>query len=282
LAYLVQIILLDKTHSVVENSGGVEARNSLEQLAEAFANSWQNYMPEITCVPWSSDAALPVDKQYVFAIHPHGIHCLGLAAFQTRGSTFHQRFPGLHGPKLCGLAATVIFKIPVVRELFLFWGYIDASRTVASQALGKGQSLYVVVGGEEESMMTTWGKDIVVLKKRKGFVRLALSHGVTLVPIFAAGTTDCYRTYSFLAGSRRWLQKSFGIALPIFHGRWMTTLPYKVQVKILVGEPIPTPMLIVEGARPNEELVDEYHQKYMDALVELHAKYAPDRELVIC
>lgn len=54
--------------------------------------------------------------------------------------------------KLTGLAASVIFKIPVVRELFLSMGYIDADRKVASKALAKGRSLFICVGGEDESL----------------------------------------------------------------------------------------------------------------------------------
>lgn len=275
-------ILMDKTHLVVENSGPIEARNFLEQAADSFTTSWQHdYFPEITCVAWSDDAILPPNQQYIFALHPHGIHCVALAEMQNKGSSFHQRFPGLFTPKLCGLAATVIFKIPAARELFFFWGYIDASRKCASEALEKGQSLYFVVGGEEESMYTTRGRDIIVLTKRKGFVRLALSHGVILVPVFSVGSTDMYQTYHVLHGLRMLLQKNLGVALPIFHGRWFTTLPYKAPIKVLIGQPIPTPIPKVRGAKPEEALVDEYHTKYTKALQELYAQHVKDRILEI-
>ena len=54
--------------------------------------------------------------------------------------------------RLCGLAATVMFKVPVVRELFLAMGYVDASRNVAAKVLATGRSIFVVTGGEEEVM----------------------------------------------------------------------------------------------------------------------------------
>ena len=75
----------------------------------------------------------------------------------------------------------------------------------------------VCTGGEEESMYTELGRDSVVLSKTKGFVRLALSHGASLVPVFGVGNTDCYKTYGLLFGARLWLQRNTGIALPIFH-----------------------------------------------------------------
>jgi hypothetical protein len=214
-------------------------------------------------------------------VHPHGIHCIPLGQFTAKNSAFDRAFPGLYGKKLTGICATVIFKIPVVRELFFHMGYIDASRSVCSQALQEGQSLFICVGGEEESMYTERGKDIVVLQKRKGFVRLALSHGASLVPVFGVGNTDTYTTYKFMLKQRLWLQKKAGIALPLFHGRWFSTLPYPVPITLLVGEPIPTPMPKVAGEKPDEALVDEYHAKYVQALKEMHAAHVTDRTLIV-
>lgn len=74
-------------------------------------------------------------------------------------------------------------------------------------------------------VVNTMGQDLVVLNKRKGFVRLALSNGADLVPLFAVGDTDCYHTSSFLLSLRLWIQNKFGVCLPIFHGRFFTPLP---------------------------------------------------------
>lgn len=129
-------------------------------------------------------------------------------------------------------------------------------------------------------MLTPNDKDIVVLVKRKGFVRLALSYGVPIVPVFAAGCTDAYKTFPhILPGPRTFLQKKFGIALPIFHGRWFTPLAYPIPMKLLVGKPIETPKPAVMGGKPEPELVEEYHQKYIQALVDMHAKHVKDRVL---
>lgn len=229
----------------------------------------------------SSPFSLDPSKQFIFGVHPHGIHCIPLGQFTAQHSAFDRTFPNLYGPKLTGIAATVIFKLPVVRELFFHMGYIDASRSVCQEALQAGQSLFICVGGEEEALYTTKGKDIVVLQKRKGFVRLALSYGAAVVPVFGVGNNDTYQTYSFLLKWRLWLQKRTGIALPLFHGRWFTTLPYPVPIQLLVGKPIITPTPKVPGYRPDEALVDEYHAKYMEALKVMHARHVKDRTLII-
>jgi hypothetical protein len=255
-------------------------QTSFECAAQDFLAATFDYF-DWPCVPWADDATLPTDRQYIFGVHPHGIHCNALGYLTTRGSPFDKRFPGLVGSKLTGLAATVMFKIPVVREIFLNWGYIDASRPVASRALEHGRSLFIVTGGEEESMLTTMGQDLVVLNKRKGFVRLALSYGIDLVPVFAVGGTDCYYTSTFLFPLRLWIQKKVGVCLPIFHGRFFTPLPYKIAGKVLIGKPIQTPVPKIKGARPDKELVDEYHAKYITELRALHAKHVKDRVLKV-
>jgi hypothetical protein len=278
--YVIGVLILDKQHLQVKDSHSIQPRNALERAAARFFHSALDY-PPMTCVPWAKDASLSPSRQYVFGVHPHGIHCLPLAMFSTEGSDFDIQFPGLVGYCLTGLAATVMFKLPLVREFFLTMGYVDASRPIANQVLAENRSVFVCTGGEEESMMTIVGEDTVFLKKRKGFVRLALSHGASLVPVFGVGTTDVYKTYDFMGKQRKWLQKNSGIALPIFHGRFFTSLPFKKPVKVLIGEPISTPTPKVRGERPDEALVDEYHLKYMAALAALHAKHVTDRKLRI-
>jgi hypothetical protein len=104
---------------------------------------------------------------------------------------------------------------------------------------------------------------------------------VDLVPVFGVGNTDTYKTYAFGLKYRLWLQKKFGIALPIFHGRWFTPLQYPVSMKILIGKPIQTPKPQIMGAKPDDRLVDEYHAKYVEALKEMHAKHVHDRTLIV-
>jgi len=147
---------------------------------------------------------LDPERQYVFGVHPHGIHCwaLNIFAFQGDASPFDSDTGMTSSGRMTGLAATVIFHIPVVRELFLQMGYVDASRKCATKQMEAGRNLFICTGGEEESMRTVMGGDVVVLKKRKGFVRLAVKHGADLVPVFGLGLSDLYTTYSFMIGFR--------------------------------------------------------------------------------
>jgi hypothetical protein len=166
--YVVLVLILDKSQYMVENSSTMPARNFIEKGALGFGKSIaMDYHPSIECIPWCEDATLDPSRQYIFGVHPHGIHCFPLFQFTTPGSVVDQQFPGLVGHTLTGISASVMFHCPCVRESSSHMGYIDANRKTCADALGKGKSLHVVVGGEEESMFTTQGQDIVVLKKKK-------------------------------------------------------------------------------------------------------------------
>lgn len=62
-----------------------------------------------------------------------------------------------------------------------------------------------------------------MLEKRKGFIRIALQSGASLVPVIAFGENDLFRTYVPRRGSQaahvqRRLQKVVGTASPVFWG----------------------------------------------------------------
>lgn len=47
-----------------------------------------------------------------------------------------------------------------------------------------------------------FGKEVLYLKKRMGFVKLALRNGTPLVPAYVFGANDIYRTSNFLQKTR--------------------------------------------------------------------------------
>ena len=78
----------------------------------------------------------------------------------------------------------------------------------------------IAIGGEAEALESEPGRDCIVLRKRTGFVRLALAQGAYLVPTYAFGLNEIFETRpSWLREMRIWLQKRFHIALPVFWGR---------------------------------------------------------------
>jgi hypothetical protein len=88
--------------------------------------------------------------------------------------------------RLVGAVATVLFYVPLVRELFLLSGYRDARRSVLEAALRAGESVYLLAGGEAESLLSEPGTDRMVVggDGRLGLFRLALETRSPVVPMY--------------------------------------------------------------------------------------------------
>lgn len=218
--------------------------------------------------------------QFIFAAFPHG--CNSEFRILMEGM-MHEVLPNIHF-KLRALAATVLFRIPFVREVGLWTGCVDASRKVAERNLAKGNSIFVVPGGEAEQLMTEYGKEKVYLKNRKGFVKLAMRKRVPLVPVYVFGSSDMFYTSRFLHGLRYWLMKNCRICIPLCRGLMGSPIcPLPKKVTVVFGAPLSFEM---EGHDPTEKELDMAHDAFMRELKNLFDKQKAsygyhDREIEI-
>jgi 1-acyl-sn-glycerol-3-phosphate acyltransferase len=167
-------------------------------------------------------------------------------------------FPGIN---FRVLTATAAFRIPVIREMWLWSWCIDASKRVAVRALSRGTSLLLYPGGEKEQLLTQRGRHRVYLASRKGFVKLALQHGCSIVPIYVFGETDLYHHFDLGLRTRQWVVSRFGAAIVLISGS-LGLLP----LTAVSGPPIAVPSPIAE---PTQSQIDELHERYVRALLEL-------------
>ena len=118
--------------------------------------------------------------QYIDCSHPHGVmslHHIGtmLCPAVCEPSKAFTDLTPMHMRR--DLAAAVLFRLPLVRELALLAGAVDADRKVASRMLRKGFSIGVLVGGEQEQLLAQRGEQLAYVHARKGHIKLALRHG---------------------------------------------------------------------------------------------------------
>ena len=210
---------------------------------------------------------LSPNRQYVFCIHPHGGLAFGrsMFGFGTR-NLWEPAFPGIN---FRVLAATAALRVPVIREMWL-WSYcVDARRRSAERVLRNGHySLILYPGGVKEQILTKRGQHRVYLKSRKGFVKLALQHGCSLVPVYVFGETDLYDHWNVGLAARSWIADRFGAAVVFLSGSF-GLLPYRVPLTGVSGPPVAA---VVEGKRienPTVEQIDELHAAYVSALQRL-------------
>lgn len=211
-------------------------------------------------------AANEKNAQFVIGMFPHGcsadfrVHMDGL---------LEKHFPAEVARKTRTLAASILFRIPAVREISLWSGAVDARKEVAEKILRDGGSFSVFPGGQMEQMLTEYGKETLYLKQRKGFVKIALKHGVPLVPCYGFGCSDYYQTSKFALGWRMWLLKNFGMAIPLATGTFGSSLcPFPTATTVVLGAPVDIPKLKVKG-KPSSKEVDHAHKLFCDALVKL-------------
>lgn len=204
-------------------------------------------------------------KKYIFGCHPHGILPFGtmVALGYDYPGGFKELFPGV---EYRVLAATFCFYVPFYRDLLLFGGVVDAARYSAHSVMNNGFSLALVPGGATEALYADPSKDTVYIKKRRGFVRLALEHGASLVPVFGFNENN---TYSQLAMSNEFIhslkikfQSLFGISLPLI----TNVVPKKTKITVVVGRPVEVPKI----ENPSSEEVQKYLDIYIEELKKLY------------
>ena len=204
--------------------------------------------------------------QYILGVFPHGLN----ADFRVLADGLLPEILPQSGHKVRSLAATVLFAIPIVREVALWTGCVDASKDVARRNLRNGLSLLIMPGGQQEQLRTTHGKELVYLQRRKGFVKLAIEFGVPLVPVYVFGANDMYQTSHFALSTRLTLLKYLGISWTL--GRGLCGSPYcplPVDITMVFGEPI----MVQQMEKPSPEVVEDAHAQFVAALQQLFDKH---------
>jgi len=235
----------------------------------------RDYFP----ITLNKTADLDPKKNYIFVFHPHGVLSLSaIANFCTEATGFPKLFPGID---LRVLTLKLNFYTPFARELVLAAGLCDVSAVSCHNNLsrGPGSSILIVVGGAKEALDAHPGTNNLYLRERKGFVRIGLQHGAALVPVYSFGENYIFTQFSNPRGSKLrkfqdWMQKKIGFSTPFFQGRGIFNydfgmLPHRRPINTVVGEPLQLPHL----TNPTKEEVDEWHGRYLEAIVALYNKY---------
>uniref|UniRef100_A0A4W2CYN9 Acyltransferase n=1 Tax=Bos indicus x Bos taurus TaxID=30522 RepID=A0A4W2CYN9_BOBOX len=221
------------------------------------------YMKDYFPILLVKTADLDPSRNYLVGYHPHGIATVGaFTNFCTDGTGFSSLFPGIRSHLM---VLNLCFWAPVFRDYIIISG--DASHILSRE--GGGNLLAIVVGGVQEALDARPGGYKLVLRNRKGFIRLALMHGADLVPIFSFGENDIYDQVENSPGTwLRWFQDGLqrvtrGSILLVYGSFGL--MPYRRPITT-VGEPRPG---LRKTPHPSQEEVDRLHQHYMTELENL-------------
>jgi len=238
------------------------------------------YMSPYTVV---RETMLDPKEKYIICWHPHGRVFYGFGALV---SLSHEWFPELEraGRDIFAGINDVMFRMPFVNIWLQMCGTIPCSKRSLESKLSRGDSVALVVGGIEEILEGTFDdKDVLFLVERKGFCKLALDQGASLVPMFCFGENSIFahtpRGGLFGLDWWRWANRTFG----------KVGVPFPVVGRAGLPFPFRRPMLVVVGPAVDPvagDTVDSLHARYVAALRALHARHLaaspyPDRRLVL-
>ncbi|XP_018397748.1 PREDICTED: diacylglycerol O-acyltransferase 2-like [Cyphomyrmex costatus] len=258
------------------HSGGRSEMWTRMARNNAFWRYFCNYFP----LKLVKTVDLDPKKSYLFIGVPHGILSIGIfGSFGTDILNCKKLFPGL---EIRPITLDQHFKTPIFREYPYSLGTCASSLKSIKYLLSTppknpytGRITVLVVGGASESMESKPGTYRIIIKRRKGFVKLALKYGTALVPVFSFGETDLYNQIYSPEGStfrriQNYIRNLIGLAPVVFSGRGFFQysfglIPKRLPVTVVVGSPIELPKI----AEPTIEQINEYHEKFMKSLVEL-------------
>lgn len=202
-------------------------------------------------------------QTYIFAMAPHGAIPIGAAVFGPQIA----RWPAIASRLRVGVHSA-LFSIPILRDFYLAFGAVDASRaTLLHQLTAQRRSVMLLPGGVREQLLVCApGTEGVVLRDRRGFVRLALETGSHLVPVVVFGERQAYRLNDgWTLALSRLIKRYTGIGLPLPRGRWWTLMWLPTPITIVCGRPIP----VARTEAPSPAAVDSLHAAFVAALTDL-------------
>ncbi|KAK8082885.1 diacylglycerol acyltransferase [Apiospora saccharicola] len=233
-------------------------------------------------------------RKYIFGYHPHGIISHGaFAAFATDALDFSGKFPGITNSLL---TLDNNFRIPLYRDYVLAMGVRSVSKESIVNILtrggsnkeGMGRAVTIVIGGARESLEAQPGQLRLILKERKGFIKIAIRTGADLVPVLAFGENELYHQlqpheHPFVHRVQMFILKVWKFTLPFLHGRGIFNydvgmMPYRHPLNIVVGAPVK----VTQSNVVDDKEVDRLHELYVTELEKIWEKYkdefSPDRK----
>lgn len=170
-------------------------------------------------------AKMLAGKNYILAVQPHGVISFG-------GICSAVYAPAMFQGDLQTAVAWAVLHTPILKHVMGVFGLVDASKASVKrvfQKKGIDGSLVIYVGGMAELFMSCRKEEKLFLSKRKGFIKLALSEGVDVVPIYLFGNTSVLTVvkHGLLANLSRKLQ----VSLTYFWGKYHLPIPRDDKVR---------------------------------------------------
>ncbi|KAJ3305841.1 hypothetical protein HDV03_000950 [Kappamyces sp. JEL0829] len=123
-----------------------------------------------------------------------------------------------------GLGDRIHFQVPLWAQIGNYLGVIDSNRKTCGQVMELGQHLVVFPGGADEVFRPSTIPTYTLLwKDRKGFAKMAVEHGYTIIPVSCRGMEDMWTVlfdfpatllYGLFGDSKRGVGRAIPVSVP--------------------------------------------------------------------
>jgi len=202
-------------------------------------------------------------KNYIVAMQPHGV--ISFTSF----CSWVKAPPAIRVIK--SAVASAVLRFPVLKNVMGIFGLTSASSTNVRNILrnrkGIDGCLVIYVGGLAELFKSSRKKEVLYLKKRKGFIKIALTEGVDIIPVYLFGNTHSFSIIK--TGALASLSRKLQLALTYFWGKWFLPIPRDEKLLYVRGKPLGLPKI----AEPTIDDIEKWHERYCQEVTRLFESY---------
>lgn len=227
------------------------------------------------------------NKQYMITLHPHGILCCAWFNLIARHAklddknNFSTQFYMLDGIQTVLHFAPAVQFYPLHGEMYRD-KCTDVTPRSLKQSLRNKMSVALSPGGFSEAVYTGWSDeyDCAYIDERYGFIKLAIQHGIDIIPTYSFGLADMYKTIQWKAHERAKKAQELGVPMVLWWGKCGTNVPLTEDTCTVSFEPFPT-------SRYTVDQVVQCHADYCEYLKSCFMRYrhtsphTKNKELVI-
>jgi 1-acyl-sn-glycerol-3-phosphate acyltransferase len=200
-------------------------------------------------------------KVAIYIMEPHGVFPVAL---------FWGGLRVIPNFEMLVCISSSIFTIPFMKHVLTWCGATNIHKDNISRYLKEGVNVNICAGGVQEIQF--WGdnqKELVLfLKSRFGVTKLAMSHGVPIVPSICFGLDKAYDCWIISHPVLLTIARKIGFFPMLFTGLFGVPFgqPKPCPLCSIIGKPIYFPYV----ENPSSELVAQNHQIFLDAYVKLY------------
>lgn len=207
------------------------------------------------------------DRNYLVCYHPHSLFGIGYNLFTP---VLHEKY----GIETLFTGADVVQYLPLLRRVLTWWGITPVSAPAMRKNLKRPypQNVLTLLPGGIAEMFYGVDEEQIVLGKRKGFCKLALETGASIVPCYVFGANQVFKRYF---GSRSILAKvsaAIHTSIVVWTDRFgipFGFVPCQSKMIVALGSPID----VTPVEKPTHEQINDLHAKYVTELRSLFDRH---------